>query len=57
MKRGLLIKIISNGGAVLLRHGRKHDVYENPQTGAREQVPRHTDIKENLAKSIIKNLA
>jgi predicted RNA binding protein YcfA (HicA-like mRNA interferase family) len=57
MKRLLLIKTITNSGAVLVRHGSRHDIYSNPKTGAIDQVPRHADIKENLAKSIIKNLS
>ena len=56
MKRKLLLKKIHKQGAVFIRHGRKHDIYENPKTGAIEQIPRHTDIEENLAKKIISRL-
>ena len=56
MKRNLLLKKIRKLGAVFVRHGKKHDIYENPKTGVIEQVPRHTDIEENLAKHIIKRL-
>ncbi|RRK35543.1 toxin-antitoxin system, toxin component, HicA family protein [Schaedlerella arabinosiphila] len=34
------------------RHGSDHDVYT--KGAERESVPRHKEIKENLAKSIIK---
>jgi predicted RNA binding protein YcfA (HicA-like mRNA interferase family) len=57
MKRKLLLKIIHKRGAVFIRHGSRHDIYENPKTGVVEQVPRHTDIEENLAKNIIKRLS
>ena len=56
MKRNLLLKRIRKQGAVFVRHGSKHDIYENPQTGVIEQIPCHTDIEENLAKHIIKRL-
>ncbi|MDR2964520.1 MAG: addiction module toxin, HicA family [Treponema sp.] len=57
MKRKLLLKLIHKRGAVFVRHGRKHDIYVNPKTGIVEQVPRHADIEENLAKNIIKRLS
>jgi predicted RNA binding protein YcfA (HicA-like mRNA interferase family) len=53
MKRNLLLKEISKRGAVFVRHGRKHDIYKNPKTGAIEQIPRHSDIDETLARNII----
>jgi mRNA interferase HicA len=54
MKRIDLIKTIEGFGCVLVRHGGKH-WYMNPQTGASQAVPRHREIKENLARQIIKN--
>lgn len=57
MKRKDLIRAIEKAGAVLLRHGGKHDWYQNPQTRVCQPVPRHTEINEMLAKSIIKKLA
>jgi predicted RNA binding protein YcfA (HicA-like mRNA interferase family) len=56
MKRFLLIQTITKNGAVFVRHGRNHDIYENPVTGTTEQVPRHPDVHERLAKTIIKTL-
>jgi len=53
MKRNLLLKEINKRGAVFVRHGRKHDIYKNPKTGIIEQIPRHSDIEENLARNII----
>ena len=57
MKRRDLIKKIEEGGAVLIRHGGKHDWYQNPETKMSQPVPRHTEIKEFVAKSIIKKLS
>ncbi len=57
MKRRDLIRTIEEGGAVFIRHGGKHDWYQNPQTKMAQPVPRHAEIKEFVAKSIIKKLA
>jgi predicted RNA binding protein YcfA (HicA-like mRNA interferase family) len=53
----MLLAIISQAGAVLVRHGRNHDIYKNPHTGAQEPIARHNDIPERTAKKIIKNLS
>jgi len=57
MKRLDLIKIIEKSGAVFIRHGSNHDWYKNLETGISEAVPRHREIKELLAKKIIKKLS
>lgn len=44
-------------GCVLVRNGGRHDWYTNPKTKQSQPVPRHTEINENLAKSIIKKLS
>jgi predicted RNA binding protein YcfA (HicA-like mRNA interferase family) len=54
VKRQKLIKEITKRGAVFVRHGASHDIYENPQTNRSTQVPRHADINELVAKAIIK---
>jgi hypothetical protein len=41
---------------LLLRHGQRHDLYLNPETGKKEPVPRHSEIDENLARHILKIL-
>ena len=43
-------------GCVLIRHGGKHDWYQNPQTKISQPVPRHNEIAETLAKHILKML-
>ena len=56
MKRRELVKIIADMGCVFIRHGRKHDWYRNPMTKVSQPVPRHTEIKDSLAKHILKML-
>ncbi|WP_269542780.1 type II toxin-antitoxin system HicA family toxin [Cerasicoccus fimbriatus] len=56
MKRRELIAILAKSSCVLLRHGAKHDIYHNPESGKTEPVPRHREINERLAKKIIKSL-
>ena len=56
MKRRDLIKSIERDGSVFIRHGKKHDWYQNPATKISQPIPRHTEINENLAKHIIKVL-
>jgi len=57
MKRVDLIKTIEGFGCVLVRHGGKHDWYRNPVTGTSQPVPQHREIKEGLARHIIKALS
>ena len=57
MKRLDLIRIIEKNGAVFIRHGSDHDWYKNHITGIAESIPRHREIKEQLAKKIIKHLS
>lgn len=52
MNKKKLVKLLKSNGWYLLRHGANHDVYTNGEKT--EAIPRHNDIKENLAKSIIK---
>ena len=52
MKRKDLIKKLEAAGFKFERHGGKHDVYKRGKD--EEQVPRHTEINEYLAKAIIK---
>ncbi len=57
MKRVDLLKILNKLGCELVRHGGKHDWYQNKSTGASQPVPRHREINEMLAKQIIKKLS
>lgn len=56
MKRRELIRRLNKMGCVLIRRGGKHDWYQNPTTKMAQPVPRHTEIKETLAKHILKVL-
>lgn len=52
MKRRDLIRLLESNGWRLLRSGANHDIYTD---GKRcEPIPRHGEIKEQLAKSIIR---
>ena len=53
MKRRDLVRAVENAGAVFIRHGGKHDWYQNPITGISQPIPRHTEINEMLARSIL----
>jgi mRNA interferase HicA len=57
MKRVDLLKILNKLGCEFIRHGGKHDWYQNKTTGASQPIPRHAEINEYLAKSIIKKLS
>jgi len=56
VKRRDLIKHLEKIGCVFIRHGGKHDWYQNPKTKASQPIPRHREVKEQLAKHIIKML-
>ena len=56
MKRRDLIKKLNEMGCVLSRHGGSHDWYTNKEKKVSQPVPRHSEINEYLAKSIIKEL-
>ena len=52
MKQRDLIKKLENAGFVFEQHGSNHDVYTRGTE--KEEVPRHEEIDERLAKAIIK---
>jgi len=56
MKRKLLIKRLRKSGCYLKREGNSHSLWINPKTGVVEAVPRHADVKEMLAKKILRSL-
>ena len=55
VKRRELEKKLRGLGWSFLRHGGKHDVWTNSDGTRSEYVPRHTEINEDLAKTILKN--
>ena len=52
MKRKELVKLLEKGGFRFERHGGNHDVYI--RGSEREEIPRHKEINEYLAKAILK---
>lgn len=54
MKRRELIKLLEKNGWYIKRNGGNHDLYANGKQT--EPIPRHPDINERLARSIIKKL-
>lgn len=56
MNRADLVRRLEEEGCVLIRHGGKHDWYQNPRTNVSQPVPRHREIKEFLALHILRKL-
>jgi len=53
VKEKKLEKILVENGAKFLNHGKNHDIWIL-KNGKKMPIPRHKDIKEPLAKQIIK---
>ncbi|MFW6344543.1 MAG: type II toxin-antitoxin system HicA family toxin, partial [Sediminispirochaetaceae bacterium] len=49
-------KKLRKAGCFLKREGASHSLWMNPKTGVIEAVPRHKEIKEPLAKKILRNM-
>jgi mRNA interferase HicA len=56
MKRHDLVRLLTEHGCLLIRHGGRHDWYQNPKTKVSQPIPRHREIKDSLAKHILKML-
>ncbi len=56
MKRRDLERKLRVAGCFLKREGGSHSIWTNPKNGVTEAVPRHNEIKEPLARKIIKRL-
>jgi len=56
VKRGDPEKKLRIAGCYLKRQGGSHSLWINPKTGVIEAIPRHKEIKEPLAKKILKSL-
>jgi predicted RNA binding protein YcfA (HicA-like mRNA interferase family) len=56
MKRRDLEQRLRLAGCYLKREGGSHSLWLNPKNGVVEAVPRHTEIKEPLARKILKSL-
>ena len=56
MKRKALLKHLRDHGSEPLREGAKHSWWHNPDLNRRSAVPRHTEIVDQLARKICKDL-
>ncbi|MCP3964692.1 MAG: type II toxin-antitoxin system HicA family toxin [bacterium] len=56
MKRRALLKHLRKHGCVQLREGSRHSWWSNPEQNRRSSVPRHTEIKDLLARKICRDL-
>lgn len=52
MKRRDLENLFKDNGWYFLRSGGNHDIYTNGVD--KEQIPRHKEVNENLAKALIR---
>ena len=57
MKREELLRFMRAHGCALLREGGKHLWWHNVALNTRSAVPRHNEIKDNLARKICKDLS
>lgn len=56
MKRLDLERKLRIAGCYLKREGGSHSLWINPKIGMVEAIPRHKEIKEPLARKILKNM-
>ena len=56
MKRRDLVRYLSSQGCELLREGGRHSWWHNPIQNRRTALPRHSEIPDELAKKICKDL-
>jgi mRNA interferase HicA len=56
MKRTELLKHLREHGCLFIREGGSHSWWSNPDLNRRSSVPRHTEISDNLARKICKDL-
>jgi len=56
MKRVKLIRHLKQHGCSLLREGSDHTIFVNPANNRQTCVPRHREIRDNLAKVICRQV-
>lgn len=56
MKRREFLRYLREHGCELLREGARHSWWHNPSLNKRSAVPRHTEIGDDLARKICKDL-
>ena len=56
MKRQALIQHLKRHGCYFIREGGKHSLWGRSEAGLSAALPRHTEIRNRLAKDICKQL-
>lgn len=56
MKRKALLKHLKDHGCEFLREGGRHTMYVNREASRSSAVPRHSEIREGMARKICKDL-
>ena len=56
MKRRQLLTHLRKQGCLLLREGKKHSVYYNPDNNKTSTVPRHNEINDFLVRKICRDI-
>lgn len=56
MKRNDLERHLNDHGCVLHHHGKRHDIWINPENLKKSPVPRHREIKKGTAQGICRIL-
>lgn len=56
MKRLKLLKYLYENKCLLIREGKRHSLFLNPELQKTSTVPRHNDINDFLAEKICKDL-
>jgi mRNA interferase HicA len=56
MKRTALVRHLRDCGCELLREGARHSWWHNPRLNKRSAVPRHSEVADQLAEKICKDL-
>ena len=56
MKRRALVRHLEEHGCELLREGANHSIFVNRATRKTSTVPRHSEINDDLARKICKDL-
>jgi len=56
VKRKFLLRHLQKHGCRLLREGKRHTVYYNPENNKTSTIPRHNEINDFLARKICRDL-
>ena len=57
MRLNALVRHLRRHGCYRLREGGNHSIWINPETGARDFLPRHSEIDNQLARRICRTLS